>query len=159
MSRALRLLVFAALVLMGALSASLYTALKTRPHPTLRQLRAVLFDNWGLHGVFQLNVGLLLAAIWILCVHRNKLVALLWVAAMALVGHIATLGYIIYRAFGAKTIADIFMIQPGPATVEAIGPVIHSCDATFNVDLPEPSAADAETPAPVIADDPTRVSA
>lgn len=159
MSRALRLLVFASLVLMGALSASLFTALKTRPHPTLRQVRAVLFDNWGLYGVFQLNVGLLLAAVWILCVHRNKLVALLWIFAMAFVGHIATIAYVVYRAFGARTMADIFAMQPGPAKAEVSGPAIHSCDAKFNVDLPEPAAPDTESPAPASADESTHVSA
>jgi len=159
MSRALRLIMLVSTVLMGALSASLFIALRTRPHPTLRQLRAVLFDNWGLHGVFQLNAGLLLAAIWILCVQRNKWVGLLWVAAMVLVGHIATLGYIIYRAAQARTVAEIFMPQARLANDVPQPPAIQRCDATFNVDLPEPTAMDSAAPSSTPVSDSARMEA
>ena len=141
MSRVVRLAMLALMVLAGALSASLFTAYRTRPHPTLRQLRAVLFDNWGVYGVFQLNVGLLLAAAWILCVHRRKWVALLWIVGLALVGHIATIAYILWRARTARSIAEVLMPQATTMAADPAAPVIHACRAAFNVELPEPTEA------------------
>ncbi len=159
MSRALRVIMLLSMVLMGALSASLFMAMRLRAHPTLRQARAILFDNWGVYGLFQLNAGLLLAAAWILCVQRNKWVALLWVIGLVFVGHIATLGYIIYRGFGARSFADVFMPQGRLAADAVPRPVIHACDASFNVDLPEPSAPDASIVPPRPVDDSAAIGA
>jgi len=152
MSRALRIVILSSTVLLGALSAGLVMALRQRPHPSLRQIRAVLFDNWGVYSLFQLELGLFFAAAWILCVHRRKPVALLWIAGIAVTGHIATLAYILVRACSAQTVADVFMPQRAPRPVEeAAVPVIQPCSAAFNVELPEPAAqdADAADPAPV----------
>lgn len=140
MSRALRLIMLASTVLLGALGASLFIALQTRPHPSLRLLRTILFDNWGVYGVFQLNVGLLLAAAWILCVHRRKSIALLWVLGIALVGHIATLAYLLVRAASARTIGEVLRPQVTPLSTESAAPMIQPCSAAFNVELPEPNA-------------------
>ena len=155
MSRALQLLMFASMVLMGALSASLFMAFRHRSHPTLRQVRAILFDNWNVYGLFQLNVGLLLAALWILCVHRRKSIAMLWVVGIALVGHIATIAYLLMRAASARTVTDILLPQAAPVVANPSAPVIHACDAAFNVELPEP--ADAAAPQNEIAPQPTEV--
>lgn len=157
MSRALRLILLASTVLMGALSASLFIAFKTRPYPSLRQVRAILFDNWNVYGLFQLNVGLLLAAAWILCVHRRKSIALLWVLGIALVGHIATLAYLLVRAASARTITDVLRPRVAPEDAVSSTPVIQPCSAAFNVELPEPTNAaeqqDDFTPAPSVMED------
>lgn len=144
MSRALRLVTLASTVMLGALCASLFMAIRQRPHPTLRQLRSVGMDNWGVHSLFQLELGLLLAAVWILCVHRRKWVALLWVAGIVVTGHIATLIYIIHRSMSARTVAEAFLPQVSPAERGGAAPEIHACDAAFNVELPDPADSDVE---------------
>lgn len=137
------------MVLMGALSASLVMAYRVRPHPTLRQFRAILFDNWSMYGLFQLNVGLLLAAAWIFCVHRRKSIALLWVLGVALLGHIATIAYLLVRAASARTLNDILLPQAAPVVENPAAPVIQACDPAFNVELPEPT--DSAAPPDVVA--------
>ncbi len=185
MSRALRLVILAATGLLGALSTSFVMALRQRPHPTPRQIRALLFDNWGLYSNFQLAMGLLLAATWILCVHRRK-----WVAGV--VGRGAGIGwpygdaglYPVAGTFGAHgrrsvhaqpadestefavpetpdaatdgALAAVEPMEPAqsPEMIESTEPVIHACNAVFNVELPEPVAHEADDVQPAPVDEP-----
>ena len=107
MSRPVKIVVLVCTFLLGALFAGI--VLGVREKSLAESLGAMFFDIWGVVTLLDLYVGLLFVATWIAWLERRWWKAALWIAALASLGNVVTLVYILLRARKANSFAGIFL--------------------------------------------------
>lgn len=107
MSRPVKIVVLVCTFLLGALFVGI--VLGVREKNFVESLGAMFFDIWGVVTLLDLYVGLIFVATWIAWVERRWWWAALWIAALALLGNVVTLVYVLLRARKAASFADIFL--------------------------------------------------
>lgn len=75
-------------------------------------------ERWGIVTLVDLYAGFVVTGTWICLLERRAVRCLPWLAAMFLLGNLATAVFILYRARRARTLRDIFMPSP-PAPAPA----------------------------------------
>ena len=71
--------------------------------------RALSAFPWGRVTLLDLYTGLGLASCWIAVTERSKLAAAAWIAALQLLGNVATLAFVTRRAWRAPTLAAVIL--------------------------------------------------
>jgi hypothetical protein len=69
----------------------------------------LLADRWGVVTLIDIYGGALFVAAWMKLHERNLLVWLLLIAGLIGLGHLTTLGYLVYRTWRAHTFAEVFV--------------------------------------------------
>ena len=113
----LRITVLICGVLLGLLLAGIGLA---SSHNLLTSLQYILADPWGSVTLLDLGIGLLFVATWIALVEPRPLCAVLWIAALLMLGNIVTLTYLLWRTRQAEQLQDLFLPRsktPPPAPV------------------------------------------
>jgi hypothetical protein len=77
-------------------------------------LRDIANDPWGLVTLIDLGVALVLVAAWIIVVEPRRWLAALLVLAVACLGNVTTLAYLIARTITAASPRDVFVRRADP---------------------------------------------
>ncbi|MDX1605447.1 MAG: DUF1475 family protein [Candidatus Competibacterales bacterium] len=102
-------------VLLGILLAGIAIA---SHHDILASLHRMVLDPWALVTLLDLGAGLLFVAAWIAVVEPRPWCAAGWIAALAVLGNVATLAYLLWRSRDAQRFSDLFL----PPSRRSAGP-------------------------------------
>ena len=103
----LRIVVVICGILLGLLVAAILIA--SGHSNVLVGLRYVIADPWGVTTLLDLGVGLLFVAVWLAVVEPKPWRAAAWIAALFILGNMATLAYLLSRTCQARNWRDFFL--------------------------------------------------
>lgn len=89
-------------------------------------LRAIVSRRWGLTTLVDLYAGLFLVGVWIAVLERRAWRAALWCVALAGLGHLVTMVYLVIRAFRFATVREALGCAANPG--ERPGARDHTLD-------------------------------
>ena len=70
--------------------------------------RVMFAERWGIVTLLDLYGGFLVACIWISVLERRVMRILPWIAAMMLLGNLATAAYVLWRLRNARSLTQAF---------------------------------------------------
>ncbi|GMV26517.1 MAG: hypothetical protein AMXMBFR58_25480 [Phycisphaerae bacterium] len=78
----------------------------------LEIFKVMLAERWGIVTLIDLYGGFVVTATWICVLERRAWRAVPWLVAMFFLGNLATAIYVVFRAWRARNIRDIFIGAP-----------------------------------------------
>ncbi|MCG3124412.1 MAG: hypothetical protein GIKADHBN_02875 [Phycisphaerales bacterium] len=78
----------------------------------LEIFKVMLAERWGIVTLIDLYGGFVVTATWICVLERRAWRAVPWLVAMFFLGNLATAIYVVFRAWRARSIRDIFIGAP-----------------------------------------------
>ena len=100
---------FAALIAVVGLAFVLTIGWASTTGGVIEGFARVADEPWGLVGLIDLYLGFIIAGGWILAVERNRKAAVAMVIALPFLGNVVPLGYLVWRAWNAKTWREVFL--------------------------------------------------
>ncbi|MFZ4575651.1 MAG: DUF1475 family protein, partial [Phycisphaerales bacterium] len=116
--------VLAAVVAMGMVVMIVDASLEKS---VLEIFRVLFAEKWGVVTLVDLYAGFVVTGTWIVLCERRAVRYLPWLAAMALLGNLATLVYIAWRGFRAQSLRDLFMPTPPGAKPRKVFRLARRC--------------------------------
>ena len=74
--------------------------------------QAIISSPWSLVTLLDLSVGLLFVACWVAVVEPRRSHAIVWIAALIVLGNAATLAFLLLRSCRARKLRDLFLPMP-----------------------------------------------
>ena len=111
-----------AVILSLALSALLVVLIiwSVREKSVVEIFRIMLAERWGIVTLLDLYGGFLVTSTWICVLERKPLRILPWLLGIFLLGNLATLIYILFRARKSRSLTELFTgLLPLPAAPAA----------------------------------------